>query len=60
MLKIVYPICCGIDIHKLFIVACIASTNDKGVTTPFYSVLYFSLFDFCFNLILRNFFVFKL
>ena len=33
MLKIVYPVCCGIDVHKNFIVACIASTNDKGVTT---------------------------
>ena len=33
MLRIVYPICCGIDVHKNFIVACIASTNDKGVTT---------------------------
>ena len=32
MLKIIYPICCGIDVHKKFIVACIASTNDKGVT----------------------------
>ena len=32
-LKIVYPICCGIDVHKTFVVACIASTNDKGVTT---------------------------
>ena len=33
MLRIVYPICCGIDVHKKFIVACIASTNDKGVTS---------------------------
>ena len=33
MLKIVYPICCGMDVHKSFIVACIASTNDNGVTT---------------------------
>ena len=33
MLKIVYPICCGIDVHKTFVVACIASTNEKGVTT---------------------------
>jgi len=33
MLKIVYPICCGIDVHKTFVVACIASTNDRGVTT---------------------------
>lgn len=33
MLKIVYPICCGMDVHKSFVVACIASTNDHGVTT---------------------------
>lgn len=32
-LKIVYPVCCGIDVHKSFVVACIAATNDKGVTT---------------------------
>jgi len=32
MLRIVYPICCGIDVHKTFVVACIASTNEKGVT----------------------------
>lgn len=32
MLKIVYPICCGIDVHKDFVVACIASTIS-GVTT---------------------------
>lgn len=32
-LKIVYPVCCGIDVHKTFIVACFASTNSKGVTT---------------------------
>ncbi len=31
-LKIVYPICCGIDVHKSFVVACIAATNEKGVT----------------------------
>ena len=33
MLKIVYPICCGIDVHKSFVVACIASTSSQGVTT---------------------------
>ena len=33
MLKIVYPICCGMDVHKSFLIACIASTNDQGVTT---------------------------
>ncbi|MEL7623353.1 MAG: IS110 family transposase [Clostridiales bacterium] len=32
-LKIVYPVCCGIDVHKSFVVACIAATNDKGITT---------------------------
>ena len=32
-LKIVHKICCGIDVHKTFVVACIASTNDKGITS---------------------------
>lgn len=32
MLKIVYSICCGMDVHKSFVVACIATTNDHGVT----------------------------
>lgn len=32
-LKIVYKICCGIDIHKNFVVACIAKTDMQGVTT---------------------------
>ena len=32
-LKIVYKICCGIDVHKTFVVACIASTNKQGLTT---------------------------
>ena len=33
MLKIVYRVCCGMDVHKSFVVACIASTNEQGVTT---------------------------
>lgn len=33
MLKIVYPICCGLDVHKSFVVACIAMTDNNGVTT---------------------------
>lgn len=33
MLRIVYPVCCGMDVHKSFVVACIASTNEHGVTT---------------------------
>ena len=28
MLKIVYRVCCGMDVHKSFVVACIASTNE--------------------------------
>lgn len=32
-LKIIYPVCCGIDVHKSFVVACIAATNENGVTT---------------------------
>lgn len=32
-LKIVHQICCGIDVHKTFVVACIASTDNKAVTT---------------------------
>lgn len=31
-LKIVYPICCGMDVHRDFVIACIASTNAQGVT----------------------------
>ena len=33
MPKIVYPICCGIDVHKSFLVACIANTDETLVTT---------------------------
>jgi transposase len=33
MLKIVYQICCGLDIHKSFVYACVASTNERGVTS---------------------------
>jgi len=33
MPKIVYPVCCGIDVHKSFVMACIAATDEKGVTT---------------------------
>ena len=33
MLKIVYTICCGMDVHKNFIVACSAATDAAGITT---------------------------
>lgn len=33
MLKIVRPLCCGIDVHKSFIVATIGTTDNHGVTT---------------------------
>ena len=32
MLKIVYPICCGLDVHRDFVYACVATTQN-GVTT---------------------------
>ncbi|HEY0828991.1 MAG TPA: IS110 family transposase [Bacilli bacterium] len=32
MLKIVYPVCCGIDVHKKFVVATVGTTNKSGVT----------------------------
>jgi len=33
MLRIVYPVCCGLDVHKSFVFACIAATGENGVTT---------------------------
>ncbi len=33
MLKIVYPVCCGLDVHRSFIFACVASTDEKGITS---------------------------
>lgn len=32
MLKIVYPNCCGIDVHKTFVVAVVAITDDHNIT----------------------------
>ena len=31
-LKIVYPVCCGMDVHRDSLIACIAATNAQGVT----------------------------
>lgn len=42
MLKIVYPICCGIDVHKKFVVATVGTTNKLGVTE--YQTKQFSTF----------------
>ena len=33
LVEIVYPTCCGIDVHKNFLVACIARTDERGHTT---------------------------
>ena len=33
MLKIVRPICCGVDVHKRFIVATVGNTDNHGMTT---------------------------
>ena len=42
-LKIVYPTCCGLDVHRDFVIACIASTNTQGVTS--YASRRFSTFS---------------
>jgi transposase len=42
MLKIVHPICCGIDVHKTFVVATIAITDRENITT--YQTKRFSTF----------------
>lgn len=41
-MKIVYPICCGVDVHKTFLVATIITS--KGIT-PHYSKKRFSTFN---------------
>lgn len=33
VLKIIYPNCCGIDVHKTFVVAVIAITDKQEITT---------------------------
>jgi transposase len=33
VVDIAYPICCGMDVHKNFIVACIATTDERSKTT---------------------------
>jgi transposase len=33
VLKIVYKTCCGMDVHKKFVVATVASTNESNITT---------------------------
>ena len=41
-MKVVYPICCGVDVHKTFLVATIISA--QGIT-PHYSKKRFSTFN---------------
>ena len=33
VVDIVYPVCCGMDVHKNFLVACIATTDERNHTT---------------------------
>jgi len=32
-IKIVYPVCCGMDVHRDFVIACVAATNNQGITS---------------------------
>lgn len=41
-MKVVYPICCGVDVHKTFLVATIITS--QGIT-PYYSKKRFSTFN---------------
>lgn len=42
VLQVIYPNCCGIDVHKTFVFACIAITDNKGI--PSYYRKRFSTF----------------
>ena len=42
-MQVVYPVCCGIDVHKTFPVATIIKTSQDGLT-PTYSKKRFSTF----------------
>ena len=41
-MKVVYPICCGVDVHKTFLVATIITSQGL---TPHYSKKRFSTFN---------------
>ncbi|MCQ9210104.1 IS110 family transposase [Granulicatella seriolae] len=43
-MKVVYPICCGIDVHKSFLIATIITT-EAGELTPHYQKKRFSTFN---------------
>lgn len=43
-MKVVYPICCGIDVHKRFLIATIITTK-KDLLTPIYQKKRFSTFN---------------
>jgi transposase len=45
MLKVVHPICCGVDIHKNFIVATIVSTANSKSKMATYKTKRFSTFN---------------
>jgi transposase len=48
-MKIIYPICCGVDVHKETIVATIACTDKNGVTqylAETFSTINYDLFRF--------------
>ena len=48
-MKIVYSVCCGVDVHKKFLVATIATTDKKGITqyiTETFSTLNRDLYSF--------------
>jgi transposase len=48
-MKVIYPVCCGVDVHKKMIVATIAATDKSGITrylTETFSTINCDLFSF--------------
>ena len=48
-MEIIYPVCCGVDVHKKTITSTIATTDKSNIThylTETYSTLNFDLFNF--------------
>ncbi|WP_202067984.1 IS110 family transposase [Enterococcus sp. BWB1-3] len=43
-MKVVYPVCCGIDVHKSFLIATVITTK-AGELTPHYQKKRFSTFN---------------
>lgn len=59
-MKVVYPICCGVDVHKSFLIATIITTNPHGIDASYqmkrYSTFNKSIIEFKRWLLENNFY----